>query len=782
MKTRQMLLGAWLCGATAFSQVALPEAAPGPFAPVPAKLSTGPELPTQPMEPKPPALKDCANATAVYKTLGIKLSDEQKKTLEKDRFILIPLESTWLAEDLPTTDEEKEWAFTQDEMLSAFSQTGGTDPEDRKPWQTRLITPDVVLHAWHAGFSRVLEYIEQRRLHEVLTIFLEGSLDNVRELRSKATGPAADRLGWTEARFAAPWILLGPPAPPDPDPSKDFDEEGKPKPTPPRPSYDEVVKQRLARIKAELPAEAGAALEKEISLVMAAEGMSSSPLFGKYAPDKPSDYTQYKVRSHYTKSDTLGGYFRAMMFLGRNGYELKSAEAIGDAQLATLAMARTTSKGATPLTAWKEVMEITGFFAGQSDDITYTEFREWIGSTLGKPALETEAALSTDTATKLTAALGKLRAPIIVSTGHADQTTSPDSDPKAFRVFGQRFTWDARVLDRLTRGAPQDMPALPTAAMIPAAFGDEKAEAISKDYLKAIPDKGAAYAAEFDKRLPDIRKELAGVSDNDWFASMASKQLHVISMLAKKRNANFPAYMQSPGFAAKNVISMLGSYTELKHDTVLYAKQSYAEMGDGAEEGKIPPAPHGLVQPDVAFWREMERLATFANDGFTRHKLLPDAEEEFNRFRMFAKSIKRFREIAEKDVAGQPITDKDWEAIRTADFSQMARPILPYDEPKPGEGKNALVTDIHTDAAGGKALHQGLGRPQVMIAIGGGRHGNRLLVGLAYNYYEFARSLEKGRMTDEEWQSHIYVAKPELPARSVWQPPVTKPATVKREE
>ncbi|BCU75742.1 hypothetical protein llg_04570 [Luteolibacter sp. LG18] len=777
-----MLLGAWLCSATAFAQVTLPEANPGPFAPVPAKLSNGPELPAQPMEPKPASLKDCANANAVYKQLGIKLSEEQKKALEKDRFILLPIESTHLAEDLPTTDEEKEWSFTQDEMLAAFTQTGGTDPEDRKPWQTRLITPDVVLHAWHAGFSRTLEYIEQRRLHELLTTFLEGSLDNVRELRAKASGPAADRLGWTEARFAAPWILLGPAAPPDPDPAKDMDEEGKLKPAPPRPSYEQSAKDRLAKAKAGLPAEAAAALEKEISLVLAAEGMTASPLFGKYAPDKPADYTQYKVRSHYTKSDTLGGYFRAMMFLGRNGYELKNSDAIGDAQLATLAMARTTAKGATPLTAWKDVMEITGFFAGQSDDITYPEFREWIGSTLGKPALETDTALSSETGAKLSAALGKLRAPMIVSSGHLDQNTSPDADPKAFRVFGQRFTWDARVLDRLTRGSPEEMPTLPSAVMIPAAFGDEKAEALSKDFLKALPDKGAAYAAEFDKRLPEIRKELAGVGDKDWFASMAAKQLHVISMLAKKRNTNFPAYMQAPGFPAKNVISMLGSYTELKHDTVLYAKQNYAEMGDGAEEGKIPPAPHGLVQPDVPFWRELERLAAFANDGFTRHKLLPDAGEEFNRFRMFADSIKKFREIAEKDVAGQPLTDKDWEAIRTADFSQMARPILPYDEPKPGEGKTALVTDVLTDAATGKVLHQALGRPQVMIAIGGGRHGSRLLVGLAYNYYEFARSLDKGRLTDEEWQSHIYIPKPELPERSTWQPPVVKPVTLPRGE
>lgn len=764
----------------AFAQTTLPEALPGPFAPVPAKIAKGPELPAKPMEPKGPTLAECKNAAALFTKLGIKLSDAQKKTLEKDRFLLIPVESTTAGEELPKTDEEKQWSFVVDEMLAAFTNLGGnTDPVSREPSQTRLITPDIALHAWHKGFSRSLEFIEQRRLHEILTRFLEGTLDNARELRAKATGPAADRLAWTEARFAAAWVLIGPPAPADPDPAADPEEEAKKKPA--ALPYAEAAKARLAQAKQNLPAEPAAALEKEITLILAAEGFATSPLFGQYAKDKPADYSQFKPRSHYTKSDALGGYFRAMMFLGRNGYELKDA-GIGDAQLATLVMARTTAKGASPLVPWKELMEITGFFAGQSDDITYPEFRDWLGTTLDHPTVDVDEALADGTTVKLTANLGQLRAPQIVSSAHTDTKTSPDADPKAFRVFGQRFTWDARVLDRLTRGAPDDMPTLPTATMIPAAFGDAHSEKVSRDFLTAIPEKGAAYAAEFTKRLPDIRKELDGVKDEEWFSSMAAKQLHVISMLARPRNENFPAYMKSEAFKGKNIASMLGSYTQLKHDTVLYAKQNYAEMGDGEEEGTPPPVPHGLVQPDVAFWREMERLSAFAADGFARHQLLPDANEEFSRFRNFAKAIKGFREIAEKDVAGAPLTEKDWELIRTTDFSEMGRPILPNDEPKPGEGKSALVTDVLTDAAAGQVLQEALGRPYVMLALAGGRHGNRVLVGLAYNYYEFARPIKDGRLTDEEWQAKIYIPTPKLPEKAAWQTPVTRPTTVKIED
>jgi hypothetical protein len=758
----------------------LPDAAPGPFAPVPAKL-TGPELPAKPMEPKAPVLKDCANAAAVLKNLLIKLTDDQKRILDANRFLLIPIESTAVGEALPESDDDKQWSFTSDEMLSAFVQLGGdSSPESRKPCQTRLVTPDLVLHAWHRGFSRTLEHIEQRRLHDILASFLDGTLANARELRAKADGPSAERLAWTEARFAAAWILLGPPSPPDPKESDNEDQAKSKRSEMPDPSaYLAFTEKRLAQAGKHLPPAVAEALAQEIHLILDAKAMVKSPLFGMYDPTKPADYTQYKPRSHYTKTPTLGGYFRAMMFLGRNGYTLHDTDAIGDALLASLVMARTPEKGAPPLRAWKELMEITGFFAGQSDDVTYPELRAWTTANLGSPAIDVTTALSPDNLAKLSANMTKLRPPLIVSSAHADQTTSPDSDPPSFRIFGQRFTWDARVLDRLTRGAPQEMPSAPSCVMIPAAFGDSYAEKISRAYLAALPANGAAYAAEFDKRIPEIRKELAGVGDNEWFASMASKQLHVISTLARPRNEQFPAFMRNDAFQAKNITSMLGSFTELKHDTVLYAKQVYAEMGDGGENEKIPPPPHGLVQPDVAFWREMERLAIFASDGFARHKLLPDAAEEFSRFHVFAKAMTGFRKIAEKEIAGAKLTEKDWEIIRTTDLSGMAAPILPHDEPKPGDGKCALATDVLTDAAAGQILQEALGRPYVMLALVGGQDGNRMVVGLAYNYFEFTRPLGQGRLTDEEWQEGIYKPNPTLPAKASWHPPVSAPVVVK---
>lgn len=764
MKPHILLFGA--CIPHVFAEpIPLADVAIGAFAPPPPVLA-GPLEPVKPMEATPPEFESCHNAEAVLQGLGIGLSNAQLADLDERRFLLIPIEDTALAQALPESEDDEQWAFTMDEMLAAFDRLGGdADPSFRNSQNARLINPDLILHIWHRGFARALEHIEQRRLHAILTGFLEGVLQNTRELRTVAGDDAlATRLAWTEARFAAPWVLLGPPAPPHVEP---WEQDNTPAP----PAYSESITTRLAEASAGLPEEIAAALKSEIEAILAAEDMAPSPLFGMYAPDKPADYTQFKPRSHYTKSDTLGGYFRAMMYLGRYGFEFVTSESYGDAALAAMAMARTTAAGARPLNAWKQLMEITSFFAGQSDDITYTEFRNWIADTLGSATLDPAEAIAEGTATALAANLAELRPPLIVSSVHADPLTSPDADPPAFRVFGQRFSWDARILDRFTRDSPEAMPSLPTALMVPAAFGDPHGEKLVREKLAGNP----THLATFDARLPEIRKEIAAVTEEAWFSSMAAKQLHVISTLARPRGDTFPAFMQGGAFAAKNLESQLGSFTQLKHDTVLYAKQVYAEAGEGGLDDQLPPVVKGLVQPDLPFWREMERLARFAADGFARHQLFPDAAEEFSRFRYFATQVASLREIAEKHASGTPLTDDDWETIRTIDFTEMMRPMAAYDEPAPGEGKNALVTDIATDAATGRILFQALGRPFVMLALVGGNDGDRMVAGLAYNHHEFSRPLSDGRMNNEEWRAGIYRPDPGPIERADWKAPVTRP-------
>jgi len=75
---------------------------------------------------------------------------------------------------------------------------------------------------------------------------------------------------------------------------------------------------------------------KELALIEAHAGFAMSPLFGYN-----EDYSQYVPRGHYTQSEKLTRYFRAMMWFGRMTFLLKGndeAKGINDA-LVTEAMA-----------------------------------------------------------------------------------------------------------------------------------------------------------------------------------------------------------------------------------------------------------------------------------------------------------------------------------------------------------------------------------------------------------------------------------------------------------
>ena len=108
MKAHSFLLGCLIvCQTAAMAAPGLPAAAPGPFAPVPAKLTNGPDVPATPMEPKAPDLATCKNAAAVLRNLRVRLTNGQKALLDKQRFLLLPIECTALAEALPKSDDDR---------------------------------------------------------------------------------------------------------------------------------------------------------------------------------------------------------------------------------------------------------------------------------------------------------------------------------------------------------------------------------------------------------------------------------------------------------------------------------------------------------------------------------------------------------------------------------------------------------------------------------------------------------------------------------------------------
>ena len=210
--------------------------------------------------------------------------------------------------------------------------------------------------------------------------------------------------------------------------------------------------------------------------------------------------------------------------------------------------------------------------------------------------------------------------------------------------------------------------------------------------------------------------------------------------------------MQSEAWAKKDLATMLGSWAELKHDTALYAKQVYAEMGGGGIE---PVDDRGYVEAEPAVFGKLSALCTATANGLDALGLLSDTQAAD--LAKMAELNRQLMTIAEKELRGELPTDEEFELIRSfggqiehfwteAVADEAAGIYTPMQMPA------ALVADVATDP-NGSVLQVGTGIQTiyVVVEVDGSP---RLASGTVFGFYQFAQPMDE-RLTDEEWQAQL---------------------------
>ena len=90
------------------------------------------------------------------------------------------------------------------------------------------------------------------------------------------------------------------------------------------------------------------------------------------------------------------------------------------------------------------------------------------------------------------------------------------------------------------------------------------------------------------------RVSIADRTIDDWGRTVYDAWLYAVEPMWQSHGTAFPDFMQTPAWNAKSHQTGFGSYTELKHDTILYTKQAVAE--GGGEEPPVPPTPLGRAR------------------------------------------------------------------------------------------------------------------------------------------------------------------------------------------
>ena len=204
---------------------------------------------------------------------------------------------------------------------------------------------------------------------------------------------------------------------------------------------------------------------------------------------------------------------------------------------------------------------------------------------------------------------------------------------------------------------------------------------------------------------------------------------------------------------------------ELKHDTILYAEQSGAEMGSGMEDSWAAgpfaqPMPRGYVEPEPQLYRALAESARR-----TIAFITPMFPEEYEYYRdklsQFVEDMETLAGIADRALE-DAMTPSDFLAIRELRLpSVMPEDIAEaFGDEAQNQLKMALVADVATDADSGLALYMGVGTPRKLSVYVNDRSGGfRVTEGYMFSYYTFAQSLGEGRMNDDQWKAIVYDGK-----------------------
>ena len=519
-----------------------------------------------------------------------------------------------------------------------------------------------------------------------------------------------------------------------------------------------------------VPAYAADLVTAELALIEDAAGIIPSPLFPGL--EFGEDYTQYIPRGHYTMSEELTAYFKSMMWYGRMTFRLRTDDPdVGrvetrSALLLVYALRQAEVNGQPALLAWADLYNPTVFFVGRSDDLTVLQYGQVMDDVygVGAPltAVADDALLDTfiDLADELPPP--RILGLVISETDDVEETT------KGLRFMGQRFVPDAYIFRQLIYrnvGTPQEPRMLPSGLDVMAALGSDRAYEI-------LDEMGETAYQNYPEQMAKMRTWTGSLTPEEWTETLYNTWLYSFFPLLEPPDGNYPAFMQSTAWLDKQINTALGSWAELKHDTILYAKQVYAEMGGGP----MPPdplPPINYVEPVPHFYARLAALTSMTREGLGDRGLLSEQDEDS--LLRLEELVTALQMMAEKQLRGEPLTAEENDRLRFygGELEHLTMAAADSDEDDPfampvldEEPQAAVIADVATAPDPGRTgvpepvvLEVGVGRINeiyvvVPVVAEDGTVSLQLAKGGVFSYYEFVWPADD-RLTDEKWREML---------------------------
>lgn len=465
------------------------------------------------------------------------------------------------------------------------------------------------------------------------------------------------------------------------------------------------------------------------------------------------DYSQYKVRGHYTRNEVLKQYFQAMMYAGRMGFLLQSPTGeiemgIDHTRMSMLLISsfNATSGSYSAWDHWDQVYEPTVFYVGASDDLTPKEYYQ-VWREYNSP--EGDQLADESLIIEIISTLKALRSPKINSM-LINEMFDAANVTQGFRLMGQRFIPDSYIFQELVHTAVGGR-LFPNGLDIFSVFGSPRAAIHLQSENETYPD--------YNDQILKLRVEFGNLSVYDWTQNLYWLWLYSLFPLLSPATEGYPMFMLSDAWTDKSLMTTMGSWAELRHDTILYAKQSYTY------ETSMPEIAKGYVEPYPEVYARLSSLVGLMKDGLSNRGLLAEAFQY--KLTAIQQLFDRLVEISIKELENIPLNETDYYFISYV--GQEIGGIASYNDPDANESTSeaddrmAIIADVHTDPNTGQILEVGTGNPFTIYTIVPSSNGGLYLTrGGTFSYYEFKHPMTN-RLSDEEWHIMLDTSPPPLP-------------------
>ncbi|MDD3803776.1 MAG: DUF3160 domain-containing protein [bacterium] len=474
-------------------------------------------------------------------------------------------------------------------------------------------------------------------------------------------------------------------------------------------------------------------VQTELSKIENHSGFEESSIFSK-----KEDFSQYIPRGHYTRTENLMKYFKAMMYLMRMRFEVETkANSVNSELKAALIIASVMNESPKAQHHYKKINDAVSILLPREDDLMLTELADSIGEKLTDDFLCDEDKVSE-------------AAKIAVNLSHSKIISDYKKDNELQKTtvgfMGQRYIFDSEVFqnlvyDKVTSYQGKSSPftlyggmrTMPRGLDLMYVLGSGKAYEI-------LEDEGDVQYLGYSDNVVIMKKKAKELSKESFYNRMLLQFGEVI----KERKESSPPFMLDEKFQLKELNSLLAAWSALRHDVILYAKQSYTVKITSAppkEKTKTKVIAESYSKLYETMRSDVENLTDRLYAIF-KDEWIKEAGESFE------KLCELYNEISYLTMKQTFYEDNAKVRMTLLDFDIAVKNLLVNQKER--EDNMAIVSDVHTDSNSEMVLQESVGSVLKMNADFGGE----IFTGGAMSYYEFKKPISQ-RMTDEEWRDYL---------------------------